>query len=349
MEQGRAFGEIGMSEIKECEHFEGADRFFDVCRQLKGKKAGIVGHMQIDGDAVGAQVALFEILKREGCEAFLVETEPGIPEHLKVLYGPSPTYQPQQLHVDEWCVVDCSQPSRSGDFFETIRPFLLVDHHISGSPFAVHNFIHPKAAAACEILADYLYQTQYPISIIMANALYAGLIMDTGNYCYNSTRASTLRLGAYLIDQGIQAHNVASWVYNHEPHKKFPLLERFFHSWKFYAEGKICFGFLHDEDYEATGTDMADVEGFVNYPRSLHGVRIAGLVQELAGLIKVSLRSDEPALRLDQVVQPFHGGGHVCAVAFKTLQSLESFWDDLINALQERLKVVEEGVSLYES
>ncbi|MDR0445202.1 MAG: DHH family phosphoesterase [Puniceicoccales bacterium] len=338
-----------MSEMKECDHFEGADRFFAVCRQLKGKKVGVIGHTQIDGDAVGAQVALFEILKNEGCEAFLMETEPGIPDHLRPLYGKYKTYQPHQVSVDEWCVVDCSQPSRVGDFFEAIRPFLLIDHHISGSPFAVHNFIHPQAAAACEILADYLYQAKYPISVVMANALYAGLIMDTGNYCYSSTRAATLHLGAYLVDRGIQPHVIASLVYNNEPRKKFLLLEHFFHSWKFYADGKICFGFLHDEDYEATGTDMVDVEGFVNYPRSIHGVRIAGLVQKLAGLIKVSLRSNEPALRLDQVAQRFQGGGHICAVAFKTTGTIESFWDDLINALQERLKVVEEGVLPYES
>jgi phosphoesterase RecJ-like protein len=325
----------------EDEHFEGAEEFFQTCRQLKGKKVGIVGHAQIDGDAVGAQIALFEILRNLAGEPFLIEPETGIPDHLQFLYEGYRLHRPSELSVEEWCVVDCGLPSRPGKFFESLRPFLLVDHHLPRPTFALHNFVHPRAAATCEILADYLHQKNFPISPSVARALYVGLIMDTGNYTYDSVRASTLRLGAWLLDQGLRPQALAARVYHQEPRRKFSLLERFLKSWKFYADDQLCFGFLREEDYRSTGCGLKDAEGFVNYPRSVRGVRISGLLQEYEGTRKISLRSDESALRLDQIAQRFRGGGHPCAAGFLTPASPDSFWDELVRALQERLRAVE--------
>jgi phosphoesterase RecJ-like protein len=300
-----------------------------------------VGHTQIDGDAVGSQIALFEILKNLGGEPLLIEPETGLPDNLKFLYEGYELHHPEDLPVEEWCVVDCGLPSRPGKFFESLRPFLLVDHHLPRPAFALHNFVHPRAAATCEILADYLFQKNFPISLSTARALYVGLIMDTGNYSYDSVRASTLRLGAWLLDQGLRPQALAARVYNQEPRRKFSLLERFLKSWKFYAGEQLCFGFLREEDYRSTGCSLQDAKDFVNYPRSIRGVRISGLLQECEGIRKISLRSDESALRLDQIAQRFRGGGHACAAGVLTTASVDTFWDELLEALQERLKAVE--------
>jgi len=318
-------------------HFAGAEEFFDVCRQLRGARVGIAGHVQIDGDAVGAQIALFEVLKNEACEPFLVEPETGVPEHLRPLYEGYPLHRPEALQVQEWCIVDCGLSERAGSFFASLRPFLLLDHHRPVPHFAVHNIVHPEAAATCELLTDYLWQKDYPLSRSAARALYVGLIMDTGNFTYNRVRASTLRRGAWLLDHDLRPHELASRIYNNEPRRKFSLLERFLGSWKFYFGDQLCFGFLREEDYRETGCGMADAEGFVNYPRSVRGVRIAGLLQECQGIRKVSLRSDEPGLRLDRIAQRFHGGGHVCAAAFFATDLPSGFWEELMEVLQEQL------------
>ncbi|MDR3143366.1 MAG: DHH family phosphoesterase [Puniceicoccales bacterium] len=329
----------------EDEHFEDVEAFFNACQQLRGKRVGIVGHTQIDGDAAGSQIALFEILKNMASMPFLIEPETGIPDNLKFLYEGYELHRPSDPSVEEWCVVDCGTPNRPGKFFEALHPFLLIDHHLPPATFALHNFVHPRAAATCEILADYLYQKNFPIPRSAARALYVGLIMDTGNYTYDSVRASTLRLGAYLLDQGLRPQPLATLVYNQEPRRKFSLLERFLKSWKFYADEQLCFGFLQDQDYRNTGCTLEDAQGFVDYPRSVCGVRISGLLQEYEGICKISLRSHEPALRLDQIAQRFQGGGHTCAAGFLTTAAPSSFWDELMNALQERLKAVE-GPSL---
>jgi phosphoesterase RecJ-like protein len=242
------------------------------------------------------------------------------------------------MAADEYIFVDCGIMSRAGDFAKKLpQPLMLVDHHMSGEKFARHNFFYPEAAAACEIIADFLEQKQWAIGEATATALYVGIVTDTGKFSYSSTVARTLFLASQLALWGADPHRIFVEIYENEPRGKFALLQRFLASLKFYAEDTICVGRVTERDFMETGTTVDDTEGLVNFPRKIKGVRVAAIAYDREGKTRISLRSDDPALRLDIFATKFFGGGHFCAVAFTVNDPYEKFEKNFINALQTHL------------
>ncbi|MDR0740662.1 MAG: bifunctional oligoribonuclease/PAP phosphatase NrnA [Puniceicoccales bacterium] len=317
------------------EHFDGAEQFFSVCEQLKGKRIGIFGHLHPDGDCIGAQVAMRDILMQCGAMPLMGLAEDKFPLNLQWIAQDYDFVRPEEMAADEYIFVDCGIMLRAGDFAKKLpKPLMLIDHHVSGEKFACHNFFYPEAAATCEIIADFLEQKQWTVGAATATALYVGIVTDTGKFSYSSTVARTLFLASQLALWGADPHRIFVEIYENEPREKFALLQRFLASLEFYAEGTICVGRLTEQDFMETGTTANDTEGLVNFPRTIKGVRIAAIAYDREGKTRVSLRSDDPALRLDLFAAKFLGGGHFCAVAFTVNDPYEKFEKNFINALQ---------------
>jgi phosphoesterase RecJ-like protein len=326
--------------MKTIEHFDGAEQFFDICDQLKGKRVGVLGHLHPDGDCLGAQIAMHNILLRCGAVPFLGLCNDPIASNLQWLTRDYVFTKPEEMAADEYIFVDCSVKSRAGDFAKKLpRPLLSVDHHISGERFAYHNFFHPESAATCEIIADFLHQKQWEIASPTAIALYVGMVTDTGRFSYASTNARTLFLALQLALHGADPHRICIEIYQNEPWEKFALLQRFLASLRFYADGAICVGHVTEKDYLETHTTSEDREDFVDYPRAIRGVRVAVITHYRDGKICVSLRTNDPALRLDLLAGKFFGGGHACAASFTIEGSYEKFEKVFINTLQAHLEL----------
>lgn len=319
--------------------FSGASEFFSVCQNLVGKRVGILGHYHPDADCLGAQVAMSKILEYFGAVPVFVVELASVPQNLRWMLSGVETTEPTELLADELVFVDCSDKLRAGDFVKNFpkKPILSVDHHISGEPFAEHNFFFPEAAATCEIIAEFLYQESFPVSAHMANALYAGIVTDTGKFSYSSTSATTLKLASNLIEDGAAPHDIFIKIYQNESKEKMDLLQRLLASLRFYLDQRVCIAYLSEKDYLETKTTQQDNEGMVNYPRSISGVEIAVLVSENEGKLRVSMRCDDPDLRLDKLAMKLNGGGHACAAAFTVKGTYEKFEKVFINALQQHL------------
>jgi phosphoesterase RecJ-like protein len=68
------------------------------------------------------------------------------------------------------------------------------------------------------------------------------------------------------------------------------------------------------EDIEATGATVSDMEGIVDYARSLVTVEVALFAMEFDDAIRISLRSEK--VDVSKVAMAFGGGGHKVAAGF---------------------------------
>jgi phosphoesterase RecJ-like protein len=324
--------------MRAIERFDGAELFFSICEQLRGKRVGILGHLHPDGDCLGAQIAMHDILTRCGAVPFMGLQDEPVAANLRWLSGVEELVKAEEIVADEYIFVDCGIMVRAGDFAKQLpRPLMLIDHHVSGERFAQYNFFYPEAAATCEVIADFVDQKNWPIGERAATALYVGIVTDTGKFSYSSTAARTLFLASQLALQGADPHRIFLEIYENESREKFALLQRFLSSLTFYIDGAVCVGRLTERDFVETGTAAADTEGLVNFPRTIKGVRISAIVYDREGKTRVSLRSDDPGLRLDLFAAKFFGGGHFCAVAFTVSDSYEKFEQTFINGLRAHL------------
>jgi phosphoesterase RecJ-like protein len=239
--------------------------------------------------------------------------------------------------------VDCADLARGGERLKARfpNPSGVIDHHISNARYGAVNVIDPQAAATCEILAGVFLDAGLPIDPQMAQALYTGILTDTGQFRFNATSQRCFVLAGELVACGASPSEVGYQIYERETAGKMQLLQRFIASLRFECDGKVCIGILPEGIFVETGTTTEDTEGLVDYARCIEGVEIGVLLERRAGGgLKASLRSKEPSIRVDRIAAQYGGGGHACAAGLSVTSAGDDFYVGLVAALANRLSQV---------
>lgn len=293
-----------------------APSFTALLSGLAGRKLAVIGHARPDGDCIGSQVALARALRARGHEVVCLNPDP-VPRRLAFLVREEPFYRVDTLPPGEYAAVyvDCADQERAGDRLKARFPAPLVniDHHVSNAGYATHNVVDPSSAATCEILAGLFLDHGLAVDAVAAQALYTGIVTDTGQFRFNSTTRRTFLLAAELMARGARPVEVGYELYERESAGRLQLVQRFLASLEFECGGRLCIGLLPDGIFAQTGTTQEDTEGLVDYARSIDGVDVGVLIEERSGTIKASLRSKDPTFRMDRIAAQFSGGGHACA------------------------------------
>lgn len=321
------------------------DRFAQLLRALEGRRIVVVAHARPDGDCIGSQVGLARVLRALGLDAICANPDP-VPRRLAFAVGDTPIVRFDGLPAGDCTAiyVDCADQARAGGKFKERfpAPFANIDHHLSNAGYAAHNFIDSESAATAEILAGLFLDLRLPIDAQAAQALYAGIATDTGQFRFPSTTRRTFLIAAELMARGARPAVAATELYERETPGKLRLLQRFLASFRYECDGRVCIGTLPDGIYRETGTGVEDTEGLVDYARSIDGVDIGVLIEEDAGAIKASLRAKDPVFRVDEIAALFNGGGHACAAGLNVKNTpLADFQARLSAALAGRIAAVD--------
>lgn len=275
----------------------------------------VVSHIHPDPDAIGSQLALAHYLKRRGkhVEVLSRDTVPRIAQYLT---GAELCRQaPETLGLDALVVMDVSSLIRIGkDLGAQLEPkhaTINIDHHATGVPFADVACVRTEAAATCEILYDFFQYAKEPIDLPIAECLYAGLIGDTGNFRFSNTSKKAHYMAADLIERGVRPHTAYEHIYGSMTAGQVKLLGAVLGTLSRSDDGSVAWLKITQAMYDATGTSTEDVDGFIDYARSVDGVKAVALIGELPdGRIKVSFRSRHEDITVDGLAEAFGGGGH---------------------------------------
>ncbi len=314
-----------------------AAEFRAILESFKSRPVAVLGHLRPDGDCIGSQVALTRVMRKMGLAAVAVNGH-AVPRALQGFVGDTPFFEGADFNVDGHIAVavDCADFGRIGSDlnarFATVA--VNIDHHISNARYGERNFIDPESAATAEILARLFLDAELPIDAVTAQALYAGIATDTGQFRFNSTTKDVFELCARLITLGADPAAAAVDLYERESPAKLALLQRFIQSFRFYCDRRVCVGVLGRKDWEETGAAREDTEGLVDYARCLDGVEIGILLEERESGMKGSLRAKNPVHRVDLLARQFNGGGHACAAGFDPDSDLDAFYPRLVKALE---------------
>lgn len=317
--------------------------FRDFLTAAAGQKIAVIGHARPDGDCIGSQVALARALRSAGWDVVCINADP-VPRRLQTLVADMPFLRTDDAiatAADRPAVfVDCADHARAGERLRALypEPLAVFDHHLSNVGFARFNFIDVPSSATCEILTGLLLDHGLAIDALTAQALYIGIMTDTGQFRFASTTRRTFLFAAELVARGASPQEAGFELYERESAGKLKLLQAFLASLRLECGGRVCIGTLRAGIFEQTGTNVEDTEGLVDYARSIDGVEIGALIEERAdGSVKASLRSKNPIYRMDRVAALFGGGGHACAAGLNLKQGAQNFHDRLITALAQQI------------
>ena len=313
---------------------------------LAGRKIAVIGHARPDGDCIGSQVALARVLATRGFDVICVNPDV-VPRRLLFLtHGMTFLRTDDVLRNNEdraAIFVDCADHARAGDRLKLRfpAPVAVVDHHLSNIGFAAANLVDSASAATCEILAGMFFDNGLTVDAPCAQALFTGILTDTGQFRFNSTSRRCFVLAGELVARGAKPVEAGYELYERESLGKLKLLQLFLASLKLECGGRVCIGSLPPGSFEATGSSNEDTEGLVDYARSIEGVDIGALIEQRAdGTVKASLRAKDPAFRVDLVAAQFNGGGHACAAGLNLKSRTDNFHERLVAAFAERIAAV---------
>lgn len=321
--------------------------FARLLERLAGQKVAVIGHARPDGDCIGSQVALARVLAARGLDVICVNADP-VPRRLQFVAEGTRFFRTDEVEANPEeraaIFVDCADHARGGERLKARypAPLAVIDHHISNVGFAAANLVDSGSAATCEILAGVFLDNDLPVDATCAQALYTGILTDTGQFRFNSTSRRCFMLAGELVARGAHPADAGYELYERETEAKLRLLQHFLASLRLECGGRICLGLLPPGIFESTGATGEDTEGLVDYARSIEGVDIGVLIEERAdGSMKASLRAKHPAFRVDLVAAQFNGGGHACAAGLNLKTDTENFPARLVEALALRLAMVD--------
>lgn len=275
-------------------------------------------HISPDGDSIGSTLAMVHALRRAGKQAIGVGVDP-VPRNYQFLPGWDSLFVPWQDVQGEWdlaCFLDCGDMERVGDGLPIVARAsrtLNVDHHTTNTVYGQHNYIDYTAAAVGELAYLLIRELGLPIDQTIATCLYTSIVADTGGFKYDSTRPRTHRIAAELLEAGAQPYEVATALFENESMARMALLAHALATLQVDPTGQIASLYVTREMLEQTGAGDEDVEGLVNYARSVTGVEVGVIFRETTdGRVRVGLRSRR-RVDVGAVAFQFGGGGHARA------------------------------------
>ncbi len=300
-----------------------------VLAELRGAdKLVLVTHENPDGDALGSLVAMHGVLRALGKDSlmFMGADEFPLPYEYRFIALPGlVTTPPEDLAQRTIVFLDCGNIDRTPvDVLKADGlPILNIDHHHDNTRFGTIDHVVPTASCTAEIIWDLVADLDVELSPEMAQALYVGLVTDTGKFMYENTGRRAHEMAASLIAAGIDVHAIYRRLYEGVPQGKLDLLARGLCNVQRFDGGLLTLTQLTREDYAATGADESYSEGVVDHLRSVQGTAVAGLVRDLLSpgarsRRKVSLRATDDRVDVSAIARAQGGGGHPRAAGFST-------------------------------
>jgi phosphoesterase RecJ-like protein len=286
-------------------------------------------HENPDGDALGSLLAMHWMLEQLGKDSVMFMSPDEFPlpwEYRNWTFGEGLVGSPP-ADVGERTIVflDCGNIDRMPvDFLQADGLHILnIDHHHDNTRFGTVNLVSPTASSTAEMVWRLAKDLGAEVTPPIADALYTGLVTDTGKFMYENTTPDAHRMAAELIEAGVEPHEVYRRLYEDLPFRRLQLLQRALSSVERHDDGAITIAHLVKDDYEQTGALETDSEGVVDHMRAVEGTRVAVLVREqLAedreGSRKVSLRATDGRIDVSRIAREFGGGGHPQAAGFST-------------------------------
>ena len=317
---------------------------------LKGKKrVALGGHVRPDGDCVGSSMGLYLYLKEQYPDIHTDVYLEDIPEAYRMIKGTDEVKT--QINgsdvYDLFICLDCGDVQRlgfSGPLFEHAKETLCIDHHISNDAFADYNYIVPDASSTSELVYTVLDRDK--ISFHSAEALYMGIVHDTGVFQYSCTSPETMEIAADLMRKGINGNEIIDKTYYEKTYIQNQILGRALLESMLVMDKKCIVSVIRQRSMEFFQAKPSDLEGIVSQLRQTKGVEVAIFLHELSPQkFKVSLRS-KGKVDVSDIAKFYGGGGHVRAAGV----TMEGSSHDVINNITARiaLQLKHEGEQVEE-
>ena len=186
----------------------------------------IMGHSNPDIDAVGSALGVYRMATSLRKEAYILANSESasiktfvsnLPEDYKNVIINRETALARVDAETLLVVVDTHKKSyvEEPELLNKTNKIVVIDHHRRGTDFidqSILTFQEVYASSAAELVTELIQYTQNEVELttLEAEALYAGIMMDTKNFTFK-TGVRTFEAAAYLRRCGVDIIKVKKW------------------------------------------------------------------------------------------------------------------------------------------
>ncbi len=307
------------------------------------RTAAISGHINPDGDCVGSCLAVKTYIQDNyphiDADVYLQQPSEifGFLKGFDVIKN----YVDSKKRYDLLILLDIGELKRVKDGSTLVKnssKTLCIDHHKTNEGGFDLFFNEPELGSACE--AIYNKMDPDKISFDCAQALYTGIVHDTGVFRFPSTTPTTLRIAADLMSKGIPFSDIIEDSYYKKSYAQNLILGQVLCASELLYNGLLVFGSLTAKQRRALGLSSKDLDGIVNQLGNVRNADVALFMYELDGgnEFKISLRSKK-VVDVSTICKRLGGGGHVRASGCNVKGSEEEVKALVLPEIEKELKL----------
>ena len=294
-------------------------------------------HTKPDGDAIGSQVGLANLIRDNYPEkkVYIVGDEAGRYAFVK---GSTPDEIPDETYYGALAILlDMSAKFLVSDTRYTLADKTArIDHHIFCENIAEVEVTDTSYESCCGLIAALAMEAGWKLSTDAASAIYTGMVTDSGRFRYDSTTPETLRRAAYLLEAGIDTSEIYRNLYADDfayirLRAAFVLKVRF-------TEKNVAYIYTTADEARESGVDTFTISrGMVGVMGEIRGVDVWANFTETEEGVLCELRSSR--YNINRTAVKYGGGGHEKASGC-TLKS----YDEAMLLLEDLNKIIEDNV-----
>lgn len=305
----------------------------------------ITAHETPDGDALGSEYAMLLALRKLGKTARILNADPAPQKFAFVASGNEFEVLARKDQIPEdigeygLFILDVNDINNIGQVSTLILPrvkeYFIVDHHDSETVQLSKNHIEQNASSTCEILYLLFREMKLELDLPMAQALYMGILYDTGSFIYPKTTAVTFEIAHDLVSLGVQPNKTYVSVYESNSISSLVLMSKVLATLELHYDNQVAVQTMTQDLLREAGAIYEESDLLINIPLRSADIRVSVFFKEnLEGIKRCSLRS-KGNIDVAAIAQNLGGGGHRTAAGFKCLRSFDVMKVEILEMLHE--------------
>ena len=294
-------------------------------------------HSNPDGDALGSQIGLKNIIKLN----FPQKTVYTVGDS-SVRFGFMEDSETEEISDETYkgalaIVLDTSAKALVSDQrFTLAETCICMDHHIFCEDFSDFDFRNTSYESCCGLITDFAINCGLKLNSLAAKSLYTGMVTDSGRFRYDSTTAQTFRLASFLMEHKFDTNDIYANLYA-DDFKYIKLRAQFVLKIRF-TDYRVAYIYTEKEEAKSYGFDTFTISrGMVGTMSDIRGIDTWVNFTEVDDGVLCEIRSNK--YNINPIAVKYGGGGHAKAsgATLKSCEEAMQLLEDLNNLGKENI------------
>lgn len=275
----------------------------------------IFRHIRNDGDCVGSSKGLKRIIQLTWPEKEVYLIDHDTAQYLEFMGPEDPEVADEIYESALGIVVDTASEARiSNPKYKLCKELVKIDHHIPLEDYGVLSWVEEERSSCCEMIVHFYdtFRDRLKIDSEAATHLYTGMVTDSGRFKYDGVTGDTLRMGAILLDVGVDTETLFARLYL-EAYEYLKFKAHIYERMQITPNG-VAYIFIDRAMQEEFNLSLEQASACIGNLDSIRGcISWLAFIEtgDEQGSIRVRLRSR--FVHINSIAENYHGGGHACA------------------------------------